>query len=91
MALVTFIHPGQGGVDESRESGWVYPQCVAYAPEIIAEMIDRGALFGRTIPWFHPRQTWYVLAKDPSRLPGPEVDHCLRGAILNVPEWHDSI
>ena len=91
MAVVTFIHPGQGGVDESRKSGWVYPHCVAYPPEIIAEMIDRGQLFGRTIPWFHPRQTWYVLAKDPSRLPGPEVDHCLRGAMLNVPEWHDSI
>jgi SAM-dependent methyltransferase len=91
LALATFIHPGQAGVMASGGAGWLYPDCVAHAPDAIAAMIERAGLFGRALPWFHPRQTWYALARAPDRLPRREHDAALRGAILNVPEWRDSL
>jgi cyclopropane fatty-acyl-phospholipid synthase-like methyltransferase len=89
IALVTFIHPGQGGVEDTAESGWVYPNCVAYAPPTIKSIIDQASLVGRRLPWFHPRQTWYALAKFGTRLPDEESDRLLSGAVLNVPTWRD--
>jgi SAM-dependent methyltransferase len=91
LAVATFILPGQAGVTESHEPGWLYPDCVAHAPATIATMIARAKLYGRMLPWFHPRQTWYALARDPARLPAPAFDQCLRGAVLNVPDWRDSL
>lgn len=91
LALATFVHPGQGGIVQSGGSGWVYPDSVAHAPADIAAMIAGARLFGRALPWFHPRQTWYALARDPGRVPPPELDPCLRGAMLNVPAWKESL
>jgi hypothetical protein len=78
-------------VAEFGGSGWVYPDCVAHAPAAIAAMTERAGLFGRALPWFHPRQTWYALARDPGRLPPPAFDRHLRGAVLSVPEWQESL
>jgi SAM-dependent methyltransferase len=91
LAVATFIHPGQSGVAERGERGWVYPDCVAHAPATIAALADRAGLFARPLPWFHPRQTWYALARAPARLPKPEHDIHLRGAILNVEAWNESL
>lgn len=91
LALVTFILPGQSGVAESHMRGWLYPDCVAHSPETIRTLIAHAHLFGRALPWFHPRQTWYVLARDPGRLPPLASDRYLRGALLNVPDWRDSL
>lgn len=90
LALATFIHPGQGGVTEAAAAGWVYPGCVAYSPAAIAAMIAQSGLFGRRLPWFHPRQTWYALARDPNRLPPVGFDPHLCGAIFGVPAWRGS-
>lgn len=91
LALATFIHPGQTGVTETAAKGWVYPDCVAHAPATIAALGERAGLCARALPWFHPRQTWYALARDPARLPPPEHDPHLRGAMLGVPEWRESL
>jgi SAM-dependent methyltransferase len=91
LALVTFIHPGQGGVAQSAALGWLYPDCVAHAPATLAALVERAGLCGRALPWFHPRQTWYALARDRDRLPPVEHDAYLRGAVLNVPGWRDSL
>jgi SAM-dependent methyltransferase len=91
LALATFIHPGQSGVTLSGAAGWVYPECVAHAPAAIAALAAEAGMCGRALPWFHPRQTWYALARDPARLPGPAHDAVLRGAVLNVPEWRASL
>ncbi|MGH7055211.1 MAG: class I SAM-dependent methyltransferase, partial [Stellaceae bacterium] len=91
LALATFIHPGQGGVTESAASGWVYPGCIAYSPAAISAMIERSGLSGRALPWFHPRQTWYALAREPACLPPPGCDPHLRGAILGVPAWQGGL
>lgn len=79
------------GCGSCGASGWVYPDRVAHVPTTIAAITDRAGLFGRPLPWFHPRQTWYVLARDPDRLPRAEHDARLRGAILNVPAWEESL
>ncbi len=91
LALATFIHPGRDGVAEFAGGGWVYPDCVGHAPATIAALAVRAGLSARALPWFHPRQTWYARARDPGRLPLPEHDRHLRGAILDVPEWRDSL
>jgi cyclopropane fatty-acyl-phospholipid synthase-like methyltransferase len=91
LAVVTFLHPGQDGAAEFTGSGWVYPMSVAHAPATIAAILKRSELFGRELPWFHPRQTWYVLARDANRLPPPKFDPHLRGAILGVPAWERSL
>ena len=91
LALVTIIDPGKDGFAEFAGSGWVYPGCVAHAPNTVAAIVARAGLHGRRLPWFHPRQTWYALARDPARLPPPEFDRHLRGAVLNVPAWAESL
>ncbi len=91
LAAVTFIHPGEGGIAEFEGSGWIYPDCAAHSPQTISAIVRTSGLFGRELPWFHPRQTWYVLARDPGRLPPREFDRHLRGAVLNLPSWRDSL
>ncbi|MGH7075121.1 MAG: class I SAM-dependent methyltransferase [Stellaceae bacterium] len=90
LALVTLLHPGQDGAREFHGAGWVYPQSVAHAPRTFARIVTAAGLAGRILPWFHPRQTWYALARDPSRLPPRSCDPFLTGAILDVPDWRRS-
>ncbi len=90
LAVVTAIHPGPSIV-ERPGTGWTYPECITYRPEDFTTIIAQAGLFERRIPWFHPRQTWHVLAKRPERLPPARHDHLLAGAILNVPDWAESL
>jgi len=90
LALATIIHPGPSNA-EFTGSGWVYPEVVALAPLTVAEIAARVGLYGRALPWFHPRQTWYALARDPARVPPREYDCHLRGAVLNEPAWQASL
>jgi SAM-dependent methyltransferase len=91
LALVTVLHPGQDGIPEFSGSGWVYPGSVAHKPATLARIFAAAGLpHFRALPWFHPRQTWYALAKNPARLPRPEYDRFLAGAILDNPAWQGS-
>ena len=70
LALVTFIHPEQlPAAEEPAEMAWVYPGCVTYEPNDILAMIEKIGLKGRCLKWHHPRQKWYALAHDVSRMP----------------------
>lgn len=91
LALVTLLHPGQDGAAEFHGRGWVYPQSVAHAPGTIARIIAAAGLCGRPIPWFHPRQSWYALAREPRSLPPHAFDRHLRGALIDVPDWRASL
>lgn len=58
--LATFL------VDESdfEGKGWIYPGCVKYRPETLAEM---GRAYGfdfQVLDWAHPRQTWALFSKE---------------------------
>jgi cyclopropane fatty-acyl-phospholipid synthase-like methyltransferase len=57
---------------EYTGGGWIYPKCVAYSNETIHRFADEACLACIKIPWFHPRQDWYLLAHDAARLPSAE-------------------
>jgi SAM-dependent methyltransferase len=91
LILATFIHPDQPGVGkEFAGSGWVYPAVVSYRPQTVLNLIDAAAMVGRTIPWFHPRQTWYAMAHSPRALPPLSKYPHLSGAVLRDPELNAS-
>jgi SAM-dependent methyltransferase len=90
LAAATFVH-AQPGEAESERSGWIYPASVAYTPDTIAGWVAAVGLVGRAIPWWHPRQTWWVLAKSTARLPDERHDALLRGAVLFDPELAGSL
>jgi SAM-dependent methyltransferase len=90
LALVTFAHPQAGLRPDAAAAGWVYPNGVAFEPATVLRMIAAAGLFGRPLPWYHPRQTWYAIAPMEARIPPPAYDGLLRGAIFGPPEWAES-
>lgn len=86
LIAVTFIQ----GCKDSREKGWKYPECVQYQPHTINRFAQEADLFIRQIPWYNPRQTWYILAKCRSRLPTGSMNPYLSGAVLFDPEFSNS-
>jgi cyclopropane fatty-acyl-phospholipid synthase-like methyltransferase len=42
--------------------GWIYPGCVNYKPETMAELAARSGLDFRILDWAHPRQTWALFS-----------------------------
>jgi cyclopropane fatty-acyl-phospholipid synthase-like methyltransferase len=53
---------------EYSDGGWIYPQCVAYSEDTILGFAEAARLACAKIPWFHPRQDWYLFAHDAARL-----------------------
>ena len=90
IAAVTFIH-AESGEGNFGGTGWIYPDVVQYIPETILRVVHDAGLVGRPIPWYHPRQTWYVLGKSPSRVPSPAADRYLTGAVLFDREFAESL
>ena len=87
LILATFIQPCQlGGAGEFRGAGWVYPGCVSYNIETVLRLIEDAGLVGREIPWFHPRQTWFVMAHSLEELPSRSDDIHLSGMVLRAPD-----
>ena len=84
LVLATFVHVGSMGLAaETQEDGWVYPGCFAYHPETILGWIRAAGLHGRWLPWFHPSQQWYAMAKLPRHLPPAAKFSHLSGAVLS--------
>jgi hypothetical protein len=70
--VATFIE----GDEDHRDSGWVYPECVAYRRETLESLAkDHGYQF-RILDWHHPRQTWCLFARQ-----GFEADRLGRGSL----------
>jgi hypothetical protein len=86
LIAVTFIE----AAEDFHGSGWIYPDCVSYRPETIAELARAANLHLVRIPWYHPRQTWYLLATGPACLPTTAQLPHLRGAVLNEPRFAGS-
>lgn len=43
--------------------GWVYPACVSYKTETLAEIAFQLDLYFDILDWAHPRQTWALFSK----------------------------
>jgi cyclopropane fatty-acyl-phospholipid synthase-like methyltransferase len=87
LALVTFAHARPGLAPAETTAGWVYPKGVGYAPDAILQLIAEAGLCGRALPWRHPYQTWYAIARDAAAVPPATADPLLQGAVLGTPEW----
>ena len=87
LIAATFVE----GDEDCCQQGWVYPDCVAYRPQTIHSMAQTAGLSCRRIPWYHPRQAWYVLARDKHVLPSSRDMRYLRGEVLNDPEFAPSL
>ena len=75
--LATFVT----GAADSEESGWVYPGCVNYTPELMAQLANDCGYEFELLDWLHPRQTWALFAK-------PDFDRSwLRGRPLGWNTW----
>ncbi|TJV53567.1 MAG: class I SAM-dependent methyltransferase [Mesorhizobium sp.] len=75
-------------VSENNESEyvgdeWVYPACVSYSEDTIAYFASTCSLKYVRIPWYHPRQSWFLFAKSARNLPdaGTAAKH-LQGQVL---------
>jgi hypothetical protein len=90
LVVCTFVEASLGDSANFAE-GWVYPGCVRYTAEEVASMFGRAGLSARRIPWFHPRQTWYLGALDATQLPADDELRELGGAVLRDPEFRKSI
>lgn len=78
LIAATFIE----GMSDFDGNGWVYPGCVNYRPLTITRLAKEAGCFVIRIPWYHPRQTWYVLSKEKHRLPNKAMLRHLSGAVL---------
>jgi SAM-dependent methyltransferase len=58
-ALVATFLPDQ---KDSKQTGWVYPECVNYQPETLDRAAAEVNLRFEILDWKHPRQTWALFA-----------------------------
>ncbi|HYG24532.1 MAG TPA: class I SAM-dependent methyltransferase [Verrucomicrobiae bacterium] len=86
LVAATFIE----GKKDSPEQGWIYPGCVKFRRSSVVRFAKDAGLYATPIPWYHPRQTWYLLAADPGRLPSTRMLRHLSGAVLFEPEFAES-
>lgn len=86
LIAATFIE----GINDFDGSGWVYPDCVTYRRFSIKRFAKEVGLFVTRIPWYHPRQTCYLLANSKNRLPNREMLRYLLGVVLFNPEFVES-
>jgi len=91
IALATFLLDREGDAPAPNDVGWVYPGMVPYAEARVEAMIAEAGLAGRALPWFHPQQTWFAMAREAARLPHPRYDPLLLGAVLDTPKWEGSL
>jgi cyclopropane fatty-acyl-phospholipid synthase-like methyltransferase len=91
LILATFIQVGSPGTpNEYNGKGWVYPECVGYRPDTIARFLEDAGLVGVSLPWYHPRQQWYAIARVRSTLPQLAKFCHLSGAVLRDRELANS-
>jgi len=88
MACITFVH--SNSKKDFEGTGWLYPDCAEYSKKTIQKLIHDSGLIGVEIPFYHPRQTWYVLGKSADKLPKKSDYKYLKGAVLFTPEFNES-
>ncbi len=89
IAAVTFIHADPEDHEvvhiepgDTNWPVWLYPGCFSYRREVAAKFVADAGLKGTIIPWYHPRQTWWLLAKGDDVLPPLSVRERLSGETL---------
>jgi len=65
-ALVTFVESIR---NYSGAESWLYPGCTHYNRRTISRILKGAGAHWRRLPWFHPAQTWYLIAREKHHLP----------------------
>ncbi len=52
------------GNEDYNGDDWIYPGCVTYRPETMAQAATEAGFRFIPLKWRHPRQTWALFAKD---------------------------
>lgn len=90
IVVATFIHTNEGE-SEFAGSGWIYPHCVRYHPSSIKCFLGELGFYCQRLPWYHPRQTWYLSVLSPDLLIPKTKLHLLNGAVFFNKELADSL
>lgn len=77
LIAATFID----GVDYAGE-GWIYPKCATFEPATVRAIATANGLVALEIPWYHPRQCWWLFAHERVSLPTDVELELLRGVVL---------
>lgn len=86
--LVTVIHPNDDKRHPRGENlyGWQYPGCVSYEKSYFSNLAESQGYYTQELPWFHPRQTWWLLTlSQTGLLPTEHLSH-LQGIALQDQE-----
>ena len=86
IIVATFVE----GLTNYSGEGWVYPGCVSYRRSKIIDFAKKADLLILKLPWYHPRQTWYIMAKNKNRLPNKKMMRHLSGAVLFENDFMES-
>jgi len=86
MIAVTFVE----SFHDFGGDGWIYPGVVSYRPSTIRSFARGANLYATRLPWYHPRQTWYVFTRKKAMLPNHAMKQHLKGAVLFNPEFFAS-
>ena len=88
VVMATFLTPPDG--DDFAGDGWVYPGCVSFREDTVTALARALGLASLRIPFFHPRQDWYLFSKNPERLPSSvEASRHLTGHIFGATDLVD--
>lgn len=79
LIVATFVE----GKTDFEGDGWIYPDCVTFRTETVIQVAGEFGFYGIPLPWYHPRQTWYVFSEDANKLPKKEQVKFLNGVVLN--------
>lgn len=90
IIAATFIHSHEGEADFSG-SGWIYPGCVRYNPASIKSLLREMGFYCQRLPWYHPRQIWYLVVLSPELLIPEKNLHLLNGAVFFNPDLSESL
>lgn len=90
LAACTFVEASSSELSSHAE-GWTYPGCVRYTHDEVMALFEACGLRAVRLPWYHPRQVWYLAAKPDGWLPSDIEARHLTGAVLNSPEFRSSM
>lgn len=89
ICAITFVHPGTTDPDvvavdpdDRKAAPWLYPNCYSYERSAVERWLTSASLVDGPVPWYHPRQTWWLLARAPEALPPWEFLSQLTGPTL---------
>ena len=80
VLLATFVQ----GSESETGTGWVYPDCVEFTWPDVQEMLAAAGLYGFRVDWPHPRQKWFVAARESGRATAFEISVSIRSPIRRI-------